>query len=165
MATVRAATSGDTAFIEEMLVEALNWDPQRARLRRDRAMAVPANRHYVEGWPRDSDAGVVAEDERGQPIGAAWFRLFDASDPGYGFVAEDIPEVAIGVRSGRRGEGVGDTLLTELENEARRRSLRGLSLSVEIANPALSLYRRHGYREVTRAGATCTMVLDLDLST
>jgi hypothetical protein len=40
-----------------------------------------------------------------------------------------------------------------------------LSLSVEIANPALNLYRRHGYREVTRAGATCTMVLDLDLST
>jgi ribosomal protein S18 acetylase RimI-like enzyme len=161
MVTVRAATSDDAGFIEAMLVEAANWDPGRASLSRDQVLAIPTNRRYVEGWPREGDAGVIAEDEEGRPIGAAWFRLFDPRDPGYGFVAGDIPEVSIGVLSGRRGGGIGDTLLTELENEARRRGLRRLSLSVEIANRARNLYRRHGYREVARTGATCTMVLDL----
>jgi GNAT superfamily N-acetyltransferase len=161
MATVRTATSDDAVFIETMLVEAVNWDPQRVSLPRDRALAIRTNRHYVEGWPREGDVGVIAEDERGRPIGAAWFRFFDSRDPGYGFVAEDIPEVAVGVLPERRGEGIGDTLLTELENEARRLGLRALSLSVEIANRARNLYRRHGYREVARTGATSSMVLDL----
>ncbi len=142
-----------------MLVEAVNWDPQRA-LPRDEALAMPANRHYAEGWPREGDAGVIAADEQGRPIGAAWFRLFDARDPGYGFVADDIPEVAIGVVRERRGEGIGDALLAELEHEARRRGLHALSLSVEIANPAVNLYRRRGYREVTRVGAACAMLLE-----
>jgi ribosomal protein S18 acetylase RimI-like enzyme len=104
---------------------------------------------------------VIAEDERGESIGAAWFRFFASSDPGYGFVAEDIPEVAVGVLPARRGEGIGDALLTELENEARRRGLAGLSLSVDMANRARNLYRRHGYREVTRRAPTCTMVVYL----
>lgn len=160
MVAVRGATSHDAAFIETVLVDAVNWDPQRA-VPRKQALATPSNRHYAEGWPREGDVGVIAEDEQGRPIGAAWFRFFDVGDPGYGFVADEIPELAIGVVEERRGEGVGDALLTELENEARRRGLRALSLSVEAANPALELYRRHGYREVARVGAARTMVLDL----
>jgi GNAT superfamily N-acetyltransferase len=164
MVTVRGATKDDAVFFETMLVEALNWAPRRKSLSRDRALAIPANRKYVEGWPREGDAGVIAEDEQGRPIGAAWFCLFDPRDPGYGFVADDIPEVSIGVLPGRRGQGLGDLLLTELEDEARRRGLRGLSLSVEIANRARHLYRRQGYREVTRTGAMCTMLVDLATS-
>jgi ribosomal protein S18 acetylase RimI-like enzyme len=159
--TIRAATGGDVGFLELMLVEAVHWEVGKPRSSPAETLALPEHRRYLAGWPRETDAGVVATDERGQLVGAAWFRFFPAEDPGYGFVAEDVPEVAIGVVPEYRGQGTGGSLLTELEKEARRRRLRGLSLSVAHANRAAELYRRHGYREVARLGDTVTMALSL----
>ena len=42
---------------------------------------------YVRGWGRPGDTAVIAL-EGGFPVGAAWYRLFPASEPGYGFVDE-----------------------------------------------------------------------------
>ena len=39
-------------------------------------------RHYVEGWMRPGDAGVIAEiAATGEGIGAAWHRLFSSMTP------------------------------------------------------------------------------------
>ncbi|MGH3929327.1 MAG: hypothetical protein ACRDTF_05050 [Pseudonocardiaceae bacterium] len=57
---------------------------------------VPDLAHYVNGWPRDGERGMIAE-ASGVPIGAAWLRLMPVHDPGYGFVAPDVPELSIGV--------------------------------------------------------------------
>lgn len=51
---------------------------------------------YIAGWPRDADLGVIAQAD-GERIGAAWLRFLPAADPGYGFVAADVPELTIGV--------------------------------------------------------------------
>jgi hypothetical protein len=61
-------------------------------------------RRYVVGWPRPGDHGVVAGSER-QAIGAARWRTFGGDDPGYGFVASDVPELAMAVTDRRRGVG------------------------------------------------------------
>jgi GNAT superfamily N-acetyltransferase len=145
---VRPATADDAAFVEDMLVEAATWDRHRPRPSRDEVLAAPENAHYVEGWPRPSDAGVVAEDEDGEPVGAAWYRFFDEDDPGYGFVDPSIPEVAIGVVAGHRSQGIGTLLLDRLHAMARDQGVRALSLSVETANPAYLLYARLGYQPV-----------------
>jgi len=34
----------------------------------------------------------LAEDE-GDPVGAAWFCLFDAEEHGFGFIGQDVPEL------------------------------------------------------------------------
>ena len=68
-----------------------------SRLRTRRSWRGPDFAHYVEGWPRDGDVGVVAEDEHGEPVGAAWYRHLSDDDPGYGFIDPSIPEVTIGV--------------------------------------------------------------------
>ena len=83
-------------------------------------MARPDFAHYVEGWPRDGYVGVVAEDEHGEPVGAAWYRHLSDDDPGYGFIDPSIPEVTIGVVARRRGQGVGRDLLEALAAEASR---------------------------------------------
>jgi GNAT superfamily N-acetyltransferase len=145
---VRPATADDAAFVEDMLVEAATWDPHRPRPPRDEVLAAPENAHYVEGWPRSTDAGVVAEDEDGEPIGAAWYRFFDEDDPGYGFVDPATPEVAIGVVAAHRGQGIGALLLDKLHAIARDQGVAALSLSVETANPAYLLYARLGYQPV-----------------
>jgi ribosomal protein S18 acetylase RimI-like enzyme len=157
----RGATAHDREFIEDMLVEAANWDPSRSRASRVETLRQAANAHYVDGWPRHSDVGFVAVDAEGERLGAAWYRFFTAADPGYGFVSEETPEVALAVVGEFRGQGVGGRLLTELEAAARQRGVGALSLSVDTANPAVALYRRHGYREVAERDGSYVMVLSL----
>ncbi len=87
-------------------------------------------------------------------VGAAWLRLIQ----GYGFVAEDIPELTIAVLPAYRGRGIGTALLTQLIDEAAQ-SFQGISLSVVGENPAINLYRRLGFEIVRPDGASFTMVL------
>lgn len=68
METVRRATANDTAFLWETLLVAANWNPDRPRRTIADVMRDPTLTHYVEGWPRDGDAGVVADDHG--PVGA-----------------------------------------------------------------------------------------------
>ena len=159
---VRAATAEDARFVEDMLVEAATWSPHRVAPPRDQVLAEPANAHYVEGWPRTTDVGLVAEDASGEPVGAAWYRFFDEDDPGYGFVDATIPEICIGVRAEHRGHGVGTLLLDRLNALARENGVAALSLSVETVNPAYRIYARLGYQPVGReSGGAVTMRLDL----
>lgn len=157
---LRRAGPADRALLEAMLAVAVDWRPGTAVRPAAQVLAEPSLAHYVTGWGSDRDAGVVAGED-GAPVGAAWWTHFGAEDPGYGFVDAAVPEVSIGVAAEARGRAVGTLLLGALIAEARRRSLPGLSLSVEDANPAARLYRRLGFVPVGRAGGSTTMLLRL----
>jgi GNAT superfamily N-acetyltransferase len=158
---IRQARSDDRAFIESMAVEAVNWDPARPALSPQAIAAEPTFGRYFAGWLRPDDLGVVAEAD-GVAVGAAWLRFFEASEPGYGFIAADIPEISIGVRQGWRDQGIGGRLLERLIDLARARRIGAISLSVEPANSAKRLYERHGFHPVGRNGDAVTMRIDLD---
>jgi ribosomal protein S18 acetylase RimI-like enzyme len=115
---------------------------------------------YVAAWGRKGDAGVIAIDE-GFPVGAAWYRLFREGEPGYGFVDEQTPELAIAVVPSRRGRGLGTELLEALMDRARKEGFPALSLSVESDNPAIHLYESFGFRRVRENGTHVTMQADL----
>jgi len=93
------------------------WRPDRPIGDVQSAMARPELAHYVAGWPRPGDLGVVAED--GPPVGAAWLRLLSEQDPGYGFVDAETPELGVGVVPMHRGRGIGSLLLETLMKAAR----------------------------------------------
>jgi len=160
---IRPATADDADAIERMLLHAVNWSPGRPAMSRDAVMADPALAHYVAGWPRTGDVGVVGELD-GSPVGAAWLRRFDADDPGYGFVADDVPELSIGVDAPMRGRGIGTALCDALLREASRLGIGRVSLSVELANPAHRLYERLGFRAHATRPTDVVMVHDLDRS-
>jgi ribosomal protein S18 acetylase RimI-like enzyme len=151
---VRRADVKDVRFMRDMLHHAFY-----ARETRTSGEEEPVYR-YVIGWGRDGDAGVIAIDE-GFPVGAAWYRLFTADEPGYGFVDEQTPELAIAVVPSRRGRGIGELLLGSLLDRARADGYGQVSLSVERQNPALRLYEKHGFRVVKEAGNSYTMVARL----
>jgi ribosomal protein S18 acetylase RimI-like enzyme len=115
---------------------------------------------YVSGWGRPGDASVIAI-EGHFPVGAAWYRLFKASDPGYGFINEETPELSIAVVPSRRGKGLGGELLEALFRQAREDGFQALSLSVEPDNPALKLYEKLGFRKVGESGGSWTMKAEL----
>jgi ribosomal protein S18 acetylase RimI-like enzyme len=102
---------------------------------------------YVDNWGRDGDVAVIAH-ETGNRVGAAWLRLFRASEPGYGFVDEQTPELSIAVVPSRRRHGLGQELMDALVEAAREAGRTAVSLSVEADSPAVSFYARNGFERV-----------------
>lgn len=145
--TIRPATGADVPFMWEMLFEsAFTTDEARAAWRSD-PQHPPELVKYLDGWGRDGDAGVIADDADRRSIGAAWCRLFDAHDRGDGIMAEqNVPELAIAVAPEHRGRRVGADLLEALAGRAREDGFTHLLLSVDPANAcALRLYERIGF--------------------
>ncbi|NUP75750.1 MAG: GNAT family N-acetyltransferase [Sinomonas sp.] len=156
---LRPAGPSDGPFLAEMLAVAAFWR-QAGPLGSVRdVMDQPELAHYAAGWPQATDRGVIAEDEG--PVGAAWFRFFPASDPGYGFIDAGTPEVSMGVMRHRRGQGIGSRLLRSLIEEARAAGIPTLSLSVEPDNHARRLYERTGFQPIGTNGGSLTMLLRL----
>ncbi|MET3808563.1 GNAT superfamily N-acetyltransferase [Nakamurella sp. UYEF19] len=157
---LRDATEQDAAFIELMALAAANWLSER-QLSLDQLRSEPDLHHYVAGWPRSGDTGVIATDRTKSPIGAVWIRQFSPDDRGYGYVDADVPELSIGVLDQWRGQGVGRALMRAQVDQARSRGLQMISLSVERANPAVRLYLSEGWRVVESGRDSDTMICEM----
>jgi ribosomal protein S18 acetylase RimI-like enzyme len=143
---IRRGGRQDVRFLRDMLHHAYYW---REREPGEGAGPVAL---YVKGWGRPGDTALIALDD-GFPVGAAWYRLFRREQPGYGFVDEETPELAIAVVPSRRGRGLGEALLDALCDRARAEGHDALSLSVERDNDALvAFYEKHGFARVHEDG-------------
>ncbi len=156
--TYRPAAPGDVKLLTRMLWIAFNWRDETAS--EDHWPDPAAAAKYVDGFGRPGDAGVVAAVD-GQDVGAAWYRLLPADDPGYGFVAADIPEITLGVASQARGRGIGTALMQRLLDRAVADRIAALSLSVEPDNAATRLYTALGFEPVGESGGSITMLRTL----
>ncbi|ACZ21852.1 sortase-like acyltransferase [Sanguibacter keddieii DSM 10542] len=158
---LRDATDEDLDLLHDMLYEAFTWDGT-ARFTREQVRADEHTVRYLGGWQQPGDLGLVALDEDDRPLGAVWARALPAEAPGYGFVADDVPEIGMGVGAAHRGRGVGSALLAGHLDQARAQGWRALSLSVEDGNVAArALYERHGFVVVGRNGGSDTMLREL----
>jgi GNAT superfamily N-acetyltransferase len=137
---IRNGSAADVPFMRSLLPHAYGWRVNA--LDTD----IPVTR-YVDNWGRPGDVCVIAH-ETGNRVGAAWLRLFRASEPGYGFVDERTPELTIAVVPSRRRHGVGQELLDGLLDRARDAGHAAVSLSVEEGSPAVSFYERNGFAHV-----------------
>ena len=142
---IRQAGPQDVRFLRDMLKHAYHW-----RLNADPDLPVA---RYVNHFGRPGDTGLIAWDKG--PVGAAWYRLFSASEPGFGFIDEQTPELTIAVVPGRRGGGLGGQLLEALLERARAEGYASISLSAEAAQTGL--YERHGFQAVEQRDGTVTM--------
>jgi len=143
-------------FLRDMLHHAYYW---KERAPEDAGPGPVAL--YVKAWGRPGDSAVIAIDG-GFPAGAAWYRLFPRDRPGYGFVDERTPELAIAVVPNARGKGVGSALLGALLDRARVEGYGAISLSVDRNNAgAIELYERHGFERVGEDDDSVTMLAHL----
>jgi ribosomal protein S18 acetylase RimI-like enzyme len=153
---VRRGGAQDVRFLRDMLHHAYYWK-ERAPDAGPGPVAL-----YVKAWGRPGDTAVIAIDA-GFPVGAAWYRLFGAERPGYGFVDERTPELAIAVVPSARGKGVGTALLEALLGRAREAGYPTISLSVDRNNAgAIELYERHGFARVGEDADSLTMLASID---
>ena len=153
---VRSAVAEDYTFLATMLGEAAAWRPDKPTPTARQVLADPRYAQYLAGWPRQGDHGLVAEQEG--PVGAAWYRTFTEASHGHGFVAEEVPELAIAVIASRRHEGIGRRLLVHLIAASTAQGYPAVSLSVAEHNPARGLYESSGFVPVEKRGSTWTMI-------
>ena len=159
---LRSGASDDVPFLVLVLYEACLWNPEWERWPIEELMTDEHLRRYIENWGRDGDAAIIATDEVGGPLGAAWYRLFPESEPGYGFVDSHTPELSIAVLPEWRGRGIGRRLLRALMDSAKAQGFDTLSLSVNPDNPAMTLYERLGFEKMALNEGNWTMVVKLE---
>ena len=143
MPHLRYARASDEPFLWDMLYFAAHMN-QDGSGSSDDAKGDGLLAKYVEGWGREGDLGVIAEDDAGQPIGAAWLRASSIEERGYPLVPEDFPEIAIAVDPNHTGGGMGGALLGALLDKAQGH-YPGVVLSVREDNRAIRLYERFGF--------------------
>jgi ribosomal protein S18 acetylase RimI-like enzyme len=152
---VRRGGAQDVRFLRDMLHHAYYW-----KERKPDAGPGPVQL-YVKAWGRPGDTAMIALVD-GFPVGAAWFRLFDAASPGYGFVNERTPELAVAVVPNARGKGVGSALLGSLLDRARADGYDAVSLSVDRHNEgAIALYEQYGFGQVEETVDSFTLRAEL----
>jgi ribosomal protein S18 acetylase RimI-like enzyme len=157
---LRPVTSDDTDLLVVLVAEAVNWTGEQ-RVRPADVLTDPHLARYAAGWGRAGDAGVVAVDDDA-PLGAAWVRALTGDDRGWGYVADDVPELSLAVLPAGRGRGAGSALLDGCLDLVRAAGARAVSLSVEDGNDgARGMYERRGFRVVGRVGGSDTLLLDL----
>jgi len=161
MTGIRDLGDDEIEFLQKMLYAALDWRPDVQLPPFEWVLAHPQVVVFHEGWGRQGDTGLVAEDA-GQPVGLVWYRLFTEDAHGEGFVDDQTPELAIAVVDGFRGRGIGGELMAAAHERARRDGVVRLSLSIDADNPARRLYERLGYVDYESEDGLGRMVLALD---
>ena len=138
--TIRSLTTKDEPIVWQMLQYA-SHESSLENVRKQPSLAI-----YASQWGRFGDFGCVAE-KGTLALGMAWLRLWQEEAKGYGYVSNEIPELAIAVLPDYRGQGIGTNLLTQVLAMAQQH-YPGVSLSVRANNPVLRLYQRAGFVKV-----------------
>lgn len=100
---------------------------------------------YVDAWDA-GQGGLVALSDKGVPAGGVWLRAGSSARPRYGWVSDEIPELAIAVEGAYRRQGLAAQLLRAIVDYARAEGCPGVSLSVDTVNEgARRVYERFGF--------------------
>lgn len=163
MIKIRPIQESDKHFLWDMLFEMVYFPEGEAKPDKYELLSQPHISKYLDGFGlENSDSGFVAENEKKQSVAAAWYRLFDNNNKGYGYINDDTPELSIAVLKEYRGQGIGIKLLRVLIEKAETDGYSSISLSVDSRNTiALRLYERQGFVKVGILGNSWTMKLDL----
>ncbi len=152
---VRAGEPSDAAFIVEMA--------RLASVIEDRPLPPADDPALVRGLPKSPDTAVLALDDDGHRVGAAWWHLRDCPL----VVTPDgaqVPELVIAVTPCDRGHGVGRCLLDAVAARAAEHGYDRLALNVHICNPAVRLYSRAGFVVAGKGRGPLGVAMVLQLS-
>ncbi|MGZ9583658.1 N-acetyltransferase family protein [Paenibacillus marinisediminis] len=159
--SIRPVTTEDVPFLWDMLYESMHVSEGQEPFSRD-ILNDPYISKYMDGWGREGDLGYIAVNDEDQPVGSITARYFTEDNQGFGYVADDVPELGMALLPEYRGCGIGTALMQRLIQELKVQGVKELSLSVAPDNlAAVKLYQRFGFQEVGMVGTSITMVTKL----
>lgn len=142
---IRSSIKNDIFFLQKMLFEAAYWNQLENRPTLEIGLQRDDLKYLLSDWGRSGDIAVIAQEEDGRKIGAAWIRFWTEELHSYGFISKDIPELSIGIVKDKRGKGVGKALMKKVIGEAKKKKISSISLSVEKENYACKFYINLGF--------------------
>lgn len=161
MIKIRPVQESDNDFLWDMLYEMVFFPVGEEKPDKQDLLNQTSVFKYLDGFGQNrTDSGLVVENQDQQLIAAAWFRLFEVSNKGYGYVAADIPELSIAVIQECRGQGIGSQILEALIAKAALEGYKSLSLSVDTRNIACRWYEREGFTKVGGSDTSWIMKRD-----
>lgn len=157
MVIIRKLKRSEIDFLTDMLYESIHI-PENKPNKEDLINAI-AIKKYHEDWGRNGDTALIALNTNNQAVGAVWYRLFNESNKGYGYVDSDTPELGIAVTKEVRKMGVGTLLMEKIIHQAISEGYKSISLSVDLENSsAVHIYKKLGFKDYGVSGTSITMV-------
>ncbi|QGQ96495.1 GNAT family N-acetyltransferase [Paenibacillus psychroresistens] len=159
MITIKPLVQSDFEFLMDMHYESIHIledKPPKQEL-----LNAPNIKKYSDGWGRTGDRALIAWSGE-IPVGAVWYRLFNETNKGYGFVDNETPELGIAIRSDYVKQGIGTALMKGIMQKAELEGYNALSLSVDPDNLlAVRLYEKLGFVFCGISGTSWTMKVTL----
>ena len=157
MVIIRNLKKSELDFLTDMLYESI-YIPENKPNKEDLINSSHIKK-YHEGWGRNGDTALIALNSNDQAVGAVWYRLFNESNKGYGYVDSNTPELGIAVAEEVRGMGVGTLLMKKIIHQAISEGYKSISLSVDPENSnAVHIYKKLGFENYGVSGTSITMM-------
>lgn len=154
---LRRATQSDDDLIRRIVALAAGWRQPHVGWGEPLSAELDA---YHQGWKRPDDLGILAFSGI-EWIGGAFARRVGPADGTHGYVDSSLLEIGIGVEHPHRSKGIGRLVLEALKAITLETGHLGLSLSVELDNPARRLYEAAGFLVVEERATDALMAWQL----
>lgn len=153
---IRKMDPSEYELLSDFLYEAIFQRDENNRLPRE-IIQEPELRIYIEDFgekKHDHCLCAVADDVI---VGAVWTRIIK----GYGSVDDSIPEFAVSIRRGFRGNGIGTALMEQMIELLKREGCEKASLAVQKDNYAVRMYQKTGFSIIDENEEEYIMMIDL----
>ncbi len=148
---IREIQEAEYSLLEDFIYLAIYVPEGKERPPRE-ITKTPEQQVYIRDFGKGkNEYGFVAVTEEEEVVGAVWGRIMHD----FGHIDDQTPSLALSIREGHRGKGLGTALLNAFIEKLRQEGFSYVSLSVQKSNPALRLYQRLGFEQVgTTMGET-----------
>lgn len=154
--TIRPMQPSEYPLLQEFLYEAIFIPEGLEPLPREIIFHPELAIYFTDFGTEEGDIAMVAE-VAGQLVGAAWSRII----PDYGHIDDDTPSLSISLYADFRHQGIGTKLFEALLQKIAEEGYKKVSLSVQKANYASTMYVNMGFQVFKETDEDYVMVRDL----
>lgn len=151
--TLTPAADSDRSYLERLFFLTDVWGDEHKPVSDSFASDIVT---YIDNWS-PAQGGFIARAEDRVLAGGVWMRHGTPESRGTGFIAPEIPELAIAIEQRYSGHGLGTLLIEAVVEQARSLGAPAISLAVDHGNDrAKALYEKLGFHFVRVSdGGTC----------
>lgn len=156
--SIRPIRPDETSLLRDFLYEAI-YIPEGVEHPSKEVIDLPELKIYIDNLGKGrADHCLVAEYD-GRVVGAVWSRIMND----YGHIDDNTPSLSISLYKEHRNKGIGTILMKEIIKLLGNKGYDCVSLSVQKANYAASMYMKLGFRIVRETDEEFVMAKELKL--